>query len=195
MQLISGRRKILMKNSLEFDWVERIRNSDESAFRDLFKDYYQVLVNHACRYVQETHIAENIVQDIFLNIWKNRKDWRLSISLKAYLYQAVRNRSLNQLRRLETGHDMLSDIADVVPSDENPEDYFREKEMVEQIQQAIDSLPERSRSIFMMHRYDNLKYAEIAEILNISVGTVETHMVRALKFLRARLFEFLAILF
>ena len=65
--------------------------------------------------------------------------------------------------------------------------------LLNDIQRAIKELPERSRSVFTMHRYDNLKYSEIAEILNISIGTVETHMVRALKFLRKRLAVFLSI--
>ena len=181
------------KNGPEFEWVEKIRKGDESAFRDLFKAYYQKLVIHAYRYIRDTHVAENVVEDVLLKIWNNRKKWHISSSVKAYLYQAVRNHSLNYLKRLKHEQDIIVNITLSVHSIETPEDRFIEEEMLEQIQQAISELPNRSRSVFIMSRYDDLKYSEIAEILDISVGTVETYMVRALRFLRKRLHDLLFI--
>ena len=177
----------------ELEWAEKIRNGDEYAFRDLFKTYYQAMVNLARRYVRDMQIAENVVGDVFLKVWTNRKGLHVSTSMKAYLFQAVRNGSLNYIKRSENERRKILDIRESLASARTPEDDLSEKEMLEAIRQAIAELPERSRSVFTMHRYDRLKYAEIAEILNISVGTVETHMVRALKFLRKRLSHFLAL--
>ncbi len=182
------------KNASEFDCVNKIRKGDECAFRDLFKAYYQRLVNYARRYVHDTDIAENIVEDVFLKIWNDRKKLHIAISLQAYLFKAVRNHSLNYVKRLKLEHKMISDLAYSPNRIETPEEHFIEKEMHQQIQQAISELPERSRTVFTMHRYDNLKYSEIAEILDISVGTVETHMVRALRSLRDRVFHLFFIL-
>lgn len=177
----------LNKNNPEFNLVEKIRKGNEYAFRDLFKTYYQKLVIHANRYVRDMHIAENIVEDVFLKIWNNRRNWHISVNVKAYLYQAVRNHSLNHLKRLKLEQNTIANLQISFNAIETPEDRFIEKEMLKEIQQAISELPDRSRAVFIMNRYDGLKYSEIAKVLDISVGTVETHMVRALRSLRKKL--------
>jgi len=188
---ISKNRKSSLENS-EFELIERIRIGDEHAFRDMFKTYYPLLVNFARRYVCNISIAEDIVEDVFLKIWQNRQKWNPTISVKAYLFQTIRNRALNYLKRSKMEQQIASDLETSSIAIKTPEDILDEKEMLAEIQLAIEALPKRARSIFTMHRYDQLKYAEIAETLNISVGTVETHMVRALKFLRKRLAHFLS---
>ncbi len=167
--------------------IHRIRNNDTRAFRTLFKMFYEPLVRHAYRYVRNPQAAEDIVSDIFLKIWEKRHELTINKSVKAYLYSMVRNHSLNYLKRnrLETSDIYSLDIR--ILSDNSPEKSFQISELKEHIEKAIIELPKRTREVFVMHRYDNLKYSEIAEILNIKEGTVETHMVRALRYLRNRL--------
>lgn len=129
------------KNGPEFGWIEKIRKGDTSAFRDLFKAYYKKLVIHAHRYVRDIHVAEDVVEDVLLKIWNNRQEWHISISVKAYLYQAVRNHSLNYLKRLKLEQTIIADITLSIYDIETPEDRFIEEEMLEQIQQAISELP------------------------------------------------------
>ncbi len=178
----------------ELDIIVKIRNSDEYAFRDLFKTHYQSLVRNARRYVHDAQIAEDIVGDVFLKIWEERSRLKITKSIKGYLFQMVRNQSLNYLKskKLELTDEFYLSIS--LQSNMTTDEQVNINEITEHIQKAITELPARSRSVFTMHRYDNLKYSEIAEVLKITEGTVETHMVRALKFLRKRLAFLISVL-
>ncbi len=168
------------------DIIDKIRNGDEHAFRDLFKAYYEPLIKYALRYVHDVQTAEDIICDIFLKIWEDRTQLNIHINVKSYLYRMARNHSLNYLKTKKP--DLVDNFRlNLSLSSDASDEQVHLDEIAKHIQEAIAELPDRSRSVFTMHRYDNLKYSEIAEILNISEGTVETHMVRALKFLRKRL--------
>ncbi len=178
----------------EKDIVRNIRNGDPYAFRTLFKRYYLPLVQYARRYIRDRQTAEDIVSDVYLKIWEKRNELNIHDSIKAYMYKMTRNYSLNYLKRnklesTETWQLKLS-AQHVTFADEQ----LHLDEMEKHIEKAINALPDRTREVFTMHRYDNLKYSEIAEVLNIKEGTVETHMVRALKFLRKRLAFLLSII-
>ena len=144
-------------------------------------------MRNARRYVHDTQIAEDIVGDVFLKIWEERSRLNINISIKGYLFQMVRNQSFNYLKskKIELTDELYLNIS--LQSSMTTDEQVNINEITEHIQKAIIELPARSRSVFTMHRYDNLKYSEIAEVLKITEGTVETHMVRALKFLRKRL--------
>ena len=168
------------------DIIAKIRKGDERAFGDLFKTYYKPLIKYACRYVPDVQTAEDIVCDVFLKIWEDRAQLNININTKSYLYRMARNHSLNYLKTKKP--DLVDNYRlNLSLSSDAADEQVHLSEITKHIQEAIAELPDRSRSVFTMHRYDNLKYSEIAEILNISEGTVETHMVRALKFLRKRL--------
>lgn len=180
-------------NQPEREWVEKIRCGDAEAFEHLFKKYCQPLINFARRFVQDTQSAENIVQDVFLKIWSIRKELNPTLNIKSYLYTAVRNGALKQLRH-QTVEQRTADRLTLPDFDLiTPEDNLTEKELTAAVHQAVAELPEKCRIIFAMNRYDHLSYKEIAEIQNISIKTVETQMSRALKFLRQRLIYFLSI--
>jgi RNA polymerase sigma-70 factor (ECF subfamily) len=157
-------------NFNEAECVNKIRSGDSVAFEELFNLYCQQLINFARRYVLDKQIAENIVQDVFVSIW-----------------QAVKNNSLKHLRHLKIENKGIDDSPTYIYDDERPDKKLDEKEVELKIHQAINELPEKCREIFKMNRFENLKYAEIAEILDISIKTVETQMGRALKKLRDRL--------
>ena len=184
--------KNLTAQDSELEAIANICNGDAYAFRALFKSYYQPLVAHARRYVRDAQTSEDIVCDVFLKIWQEREKLEIKVSVKAYLYRMVRNHSLNYLKIKKP--DLVDDFSlNLSVSGSAADDRVNLNEMTKHIQEAIAELPERSRSVFTMHRYDNLKYSEIAKILNIAEGTVETHMVRSLKFLRKRLAFLLSI--
>ncbi len=175
-------------NQQDAHQAARIRSGDEYAFRDLFRSYYTLLVKLAWRFVRDKQLAEDVVADVLLKIWQNRSDWHPEISIKAYLFQATRNQAINQAKRQQREQERFSDVDEFVSTaNVTPEDILHQKEIAEEISRAIHQLPDRGRDIFRMHRFDHFKYNEIAKALNIHVGTVETHMVRALKFLRNRL--------
>jgi RNA polymerase sigma-70 factor (ECF subfamily) len=170
----------------EADCVTKIRDGDAGAFEELFNTYCQQLINFTRNYVIDKQVAENIVQDVFVRIWQRRKKLDPSKMIKSYLYTSVKNEALKQLRQLEIekkSHERILESYE----DSRPEKEIEGKEIGFYVNRAIDELPEKCREIFIMNRYDNLKYAEIADILDISVKTVETQMGRALKKLREKL--------
>ncbi len=172
---------------IEAGWVQKIRASDGGAFEQLFRAYCQPLINFARRYVKDLAIAENVVQDIFLTVWSNRSQLDPSLSIKTYLFTAVKNQALKHLRHSDVERKSTEYLRLSEASPKTPEDEWREKEVAASLHQAIEGLPERCRLIFSMNRFDRLTYAEIAQVEEISIKTVETQMGRALKFLRTHL--------
>ena len=172
---------------LDIEFAERVRSGDTDAFSFLFKKYYESLYQFAGRYVRDPQTAENIVQDVFVKIWSNRERLNIQSNVKSYLYRAVTNHALNLLKRERrmTGTKEEFDYRDI--SIKTPEEELIDREMVAAVHRAIDKLPTQSRRIYLMHRYDDLKYSEIAEILGISINTVKTQMRRALKALHKKL--------
>ncbi|NNG27770.1 MAG: RNA polymerase sigma-70 factor, partial [Ignavibacteriaceae bacterium] len=172
----------------------KIRSGDSAAFEALFNFYCQQLINFARRYVFDKQIAENVVQDVFVNVWQSRTNLDPSKMIKAYLFTAVKNNSLKHLRHLNIENKGIESIPTNISDDERPDRKLNEKELDIKVHQAIDELPEKCKEIFKLNRFENLKYVEIAKILNISIKTVETQMGRALKKLRERLKPFLTII-
>lgn len=167
----------------------------------MFLAYYAPLCRFVRYYVKSNDIAEELIQDLFTRVWEIRKHWNPSNSVKRYLYKAARNRALDYLkhRRIQEKYDQaegpFSEGIDLMagPSVLLDEEIY-EKDFLAAAQEAIGQLPERCGLIYRLHRQDGLTYREIAAVLDISVKTVETQMVRALKILRKRLAPFLPIL-
>ena len=173
--------------------IEKIRSGDASAFKILFDKYSTPLLDFALTLVQDTQTAENIVQNVFIRIWKNRDNLNSSHNMKAYLYKAVRNQGFQHIRDRKLSVDL--EIADteesILPT---PEEELQEKELKIAVNSAVNELPDGCRIVFTLNRYDGFSYKEIAEILDISVNTVKTQMTRAFKYLRSRLSIFLTLL-
>lgn len=187
-------RKDLQQNTIESELIEKIVKNDADAFEKLFYTYCQPLINFTYRYVKTIPAAENIVQDVFLKIWLKRKQLKPSSNIKSYLYTAVKNEALKYLRHAKVVQRSAKEVQMLDSSIKKPEDELSEKELAAAVQKAIGELPQKSRMVFLMSKYDNLTYSEIAEIQKISKKTVETHMGRALKFLRKRLSNFFSVL-
>lgn len=180
------------KNENDLARLSSIKQGDHHAFEILFKEYYLPLTRFAWRYLSCEMQAEEVVQDVFADIWDRRKHLNIQESLRSYLYKSVRNRSLNRLKRQEIKQEYDSywmEIYKVEPMSEYEirEDEERIQLIKKMISQAIEELPPRSRMTFKLHRFDGLTYEEIAEVMNISVRTVESQMTRTLQILRKRL--------
>ena len=174
--------------------IEKIRIGDVDTFELLFRQYYQPLSQFIYRFVQDQNVAEDIIQDIFLHVWKKRKNLKSHHNIKSYLFTVAKNKSLKYLR-----HVKIKDrykINHIQPDiEENSTDNIcNYNELQQEIERSIQDLPLKCRIIFCMNRFDNLTYLEIAEIQGISIKTVETHMSRALKFLQKRLGHILPII-
>jgi RNA polymerase sigma-70 factor (ECF subfamily) len=160
-------------------------DGDKGDFESLFQHQYQPLCRFAYSLVESDVLAEEIVSDVFIKIWKNRDQLIIKSSLQSYLITAVRNQSIDYLRKMVRQRTQPEEHCKSLPSNySNPEESAISDELESQIERAIDSLPRQGRTIFRMSRDQGLKYHEIAEQMQISVKTVETHMGRSLKYLR-----------
>jgi RNA polymerase sigma-70 factor (ECF subfamily) len=173
-------------------WARKIREGDRAAFEALFHAYYGSLCDFAWQYVRSEDIVEELVQDIFLYVWERRADWLPQGTVRSYLYRAVYNKSLNHLKHRRIEKQWEVQHREDEPS-ETPEDALSFKELSDAIQASLDALPERRRHVFLLSRQHNMTYAEIAEMLGISIKTVETQMGRALQSMRERLAAFLSL--
>jgi RNA polymerase sigma-70 factor (ECF subfamily) len=173
----------------ERNWIEKIRHGDESAFEALFRAYYPSLCRFAAGYVDADAHARDLVQDVFLRIWERRANWTVRHSLKAYLYQAVRNRALNHVRRQNTKDDAVDDLEYTTDDAEHrtAADAYHAHTLSEEVDEAIADLPERRRMAFLLHRRHGFTYKEIARIMDITTKTVENQIGRALQSLREKL--------
>ena len=138
--------------------------------------------------------AEEVVQDMFFNFWQKREKLDVNISLEAYLFRSVRNSCLNYLKHLKIREEHRLATNDEIRAKEmQVYDNVVALELQERINHTIEQLPPERKKIFKMSRYEELKYREIAEKLNLSVKTVEVQMSKALKFLRLHLSEYLSL--
>jgi len=150
-------------------------------FERTFKSLYRPLCLFALQYLKQIEDAEDIVQQAFADVWEKNNSGNSINNLKAYLYQAVRNRSLSLITQspaLQT-MDSLPDV-----QDHNEEEQIMYAERDARLWAAIDKLPPERKKIFLLSKRDGLKYQEIANQLKLSIKTVENQMGKALKTLR-----------
>ena len=170
------------------DIIGGIRKGDIGQFESLFRSTYASLVNYARTILKDKDTAEEIVQDLFYVLWRDRKKIKIKSSLNGYLFRSVYNKSMHYLehQKVVTKH-----AGNIKPgagiNTEDPIEILKYKELHERIAIIIGKLPERCARIFCMSRFEGLKYSEIAEELSISIKTVEANMGKALKEFRNEL--------
>lgn len=162
-----------------------IADRDENAFKQFFEHFFNPLVNYAYTYTLDRNIAEDLVSDLMLTIW-NMGDKLVEIkNIQYYLYRATKNRSLNALTKYRRYQ--YEEIEQVESVHLTPENILISKESNRQIEHAIESLPTKCRTVFIMIRDNQMSYQEVADILEISVHTVNRHLQDALKKLHHKL--------
>lgn len=173
-----------------------LAQKDEAAFEQVFKTHFKRLHAYAFTILKDEVEAEEMVQQVFFKIWERNENLSLTGSVTAYLYRAVHNESLNYIKHQKVKSDHKLHIAYSMKNEvEHPGKKILASEMEKKIHEALNELPEQCRTIFQMSRFDELKYREIADKLGISVKTVENQMGKALKLLRAKLVDFLILVF
>lgn len=154
----------------------------------LFRHYYSSLCNHAVRFVYARNVAQDIVGEVFLVFWQKQLHTKITSSFRAYLFIAVRNRSIKYIQRefgkTASAHDLVSFDDSVGSSSPTPHQILQHDELSLRIERAIQSLSPQCQKVFLMNRFDGMKYQQIAAELNISLKTVEAHMSKALDVMR-----------
>lgn len=159
---------------------------DLKEFEKVFRKYYDPLCRYAYSIVRDADEAEEIVQEFFYTFWLNRNRIAIRLSLKSYLYRSIRNSALRYLqhKNIEDQYRIQEYALNHV---ESPEQVMQGNEMAGIIDKILKGLPERTRQIFLLNRINGLKYKEIADLLKISIKTVEADMGKALLELRVHL--------
>jgi RNA polymerase sigma-70 factor, ECF subfamily len=188
MQVINGiEEKVL---------IDRMIRGDQTAFELLFRFYYPGLVVFASQITMDREEAEEIVQDFFVRLWTKRKSIHESGSVKSYLFTSIRNSSLNFLKRKKVKEKLIGELKQLMKDNLLFEpDLFIDAGLQQEIRQAFDKLPPRTREVFVLSRFKGMKNEEIALEFNLSKRTVETHITHALKILREELKDYLTLIF
>lgn len=174
--------------------ISGLKDGDKAVFEQLFRSYYPELCRYSLRFVHDPLVAEEVIQELFFKIWTRREELIINTSLRNYLYKAAYNHSLNFIRHREMHRRYFDYIGFEVDEMTSGELADSDGELSVQVHKALLKLPEKRREIFMMSRFEGLKYHEIAEKLGIHIKTVETQMTRALEFLRDYLKEYIPII-
>ncbi len=175
--------------------IEALSEGDITVFEMLFRTYYQPLCNYAYTFLQDREDAEEIVQSTFLMVWEKRDTLSIRTSVKPYLYAMVRNACLNVLKHEKIKQRYAGEeIALADRAHDSVSQSVATNELEQKIRLAMEALPEQCRLVFKLSRFEELKYAEIAEQLNISIKTVENHMGKALRIMREQLRDFLPLM-
>ena len=162
----------------------QIKKNKSNALSTLFNKYYVQLCRFSYTYVKSVDLAEEVVSDVFYNIWVNRKKIEIKSNLKTYLYSATRNISINYLAKESRTWENIETIGlENIVSENSPEKILNQKELEKLIESLIKKLPKKRQLVFRLNRIDGLSYKEIARILSISVNTVQNHMVKAVEFI------------
>lgn len=172
--------------------VAALRNGRQDEFEKMFRAWYNPLCAYAYGFLTSRDEAEETVQSVFIQLWSKRKQLEVETSLKSYLYRSVRNHCINVLKheKVKKEHRAFS-IQNGQTSKSDSDESLTTEELKVKISVALDQLPKECRRVFELSRFEELKYAEIAERLNISIKTVENQMGKALRIMRAELKEYL----
>lgn len=167
--------------------VERLIKGDENSFDQLFTHFYPGLLRYARSLLSHaSHEAEDIVSDVFCSLWINRENLQIRDSIASYLYRAVKNRIINHYKKNKLNVVGIDEVAHEVNIQKHqlPDHLMSYKQFNERIIYLVNQLPEKTRVVFMMSREEGLTYEQIAEIMDVSINTIKTHMFRAIRFLK-----------
>jgi len=171
--------------------IALLASDEESAIDLVFRKYYTFLCRSVYRIIPDTQITEDLAQEVFYELWKKRAKINITSSLRAYLKRAALNKALNYIRDQKIDFRNAPEKEGLTSKDANVIQELAADNLQQQIDQAIDSLPEKCRLVFVLSRYEEMSYQQIADHLSISIKTVENQISKALKTLRIALAEHL----
>jgi RNA polymerase sigma factor (sigma-70 family) len=184
----------------EREFVEQLRRGDDAAFRQVVEQYQKLVLNCAYRFVRNKEAAEDLTQEVFLEVYESIRSFRGDARLSTWIYRIAVTKSLNHIKRQsrkkrfamittlfgEAEHvERLS-----MPDATGPEGTLENRERVKALNQALDRLPENQRIAFTLSKVEDLSYEEISRVMNVSISAVESLLYRAKGNLRKLLYEY-----
>ncbi len=181
----------------DFSLVGKLKNGNVASFEIIYKSHYKRIYHFAFQYLQNEQISHNIIQDVFSSLWDNREKLASNTNLNAWLFTVTKNKCLKHIRALKTEQKFLNSLTekrlllnyDALNSLDTSPGTFEEIEKI--IRETLEKLPPQCRKVFELSRFEDKKYSEIAEDLQIAQKTVETHISNALKTFRIALKDYL----
>ena len=173
--------------------LSAVQRGDQKAFDTLFRRYYPMLCAYGHRFV-ELEDAEEIVEDSLLWIWENRETLVIESSLNSYLFKMVYRRALNKLAHIDATQRADTRFYEEMQEMLQDTDYYQIEELAKRIEDAVAALPESYREAFVMHRFRDRSFKEIADTLGVSPKTIDYRIQQALKQLRVDLKDYLPLL-
>jgi len=175
------------------EWCRRLAASDREAYAEVFEALYEPLFRYVRSITKDESAARDVTQDVFVRLWDVRDRLDPSQSLKSYLYRTARNRAYNHRRNRDTRSEKADDVrahSNARPAAPTPPDAAAAGDRLKQSMRTwIAELPDRQREALVLSRFEGLSHEQIAEVMDISARTVNNHIVRALKRLRARVHD------
>jgi RNA polymerase sigma-70 factor (ECF subfamily) len=157
--------------------MKDFNNGSEKAFRWIYDEYFTLLRYYGLRYLDDVQEVDDIVQELYINIWKKKEDFKSLPSLRSYMLLSIRNRCLNKIR-----HEQVKNKNEYLVKNEEPEESILEKlvklEVFDQLMSAFNKLPPAMRKVYWLS-INGLSHQEISNKLNISINTIKTHKSRA----------------
>lgn len=163
---------------------KQIQQKDLNAFERYYKEHFRSFLLMACKYLRDSSVAEEVVNDVFMKLWEDGNKIAVDTSLKSYIYRAVINRCINIINKNKREAVDRLDISQF-PDSGYELRQMEENELKVKLYAAIDQLPDQCKRVFEMSRFEELKQQEIADKLGISIKTVKNHITIALKQLNA----------
>lgn len=176
----------------EVTWLAQLRAGDESAFTQIYQHFWSSIYAVTYNHVRERAVAEELVQDLFANLWLKRADLTIHTSLKGYLFTAIRNQIYDYMDKQAVRYRVHSQLYD--RGNEavcTTEETLNFNELTAHLSTAVERLPDTAQEVFFLSRYQYLTNLEIAKKLNLSPKTVEYHLSRALRLLRVQLKDYI----
>jgi RNA polymerase sigma-70 factor (family 1) len=171
-------------------YLTRISKSDDQqAFQVIFELYFEQLLNFSVGYVKQSDVAEDILADMFIRLWENRQKLHTIENFDAYVFTSVKNQSLKHIekKQRQTGKPLDEEnLHQKMVDNYTPETEYEFKELNRKFNEAVEQLPDQCKRTFQLVKQDKLKYKDVAEILGISIKTVDAHVVKAVRRLREK---------
>ncbi|QXP66413.1 RNA polymerase sigma factor [Polaribacter sp. AHE13PA] len=164
--------------------AKSIKKGSRKAFSVLFDRYYKKLLDYAVTYTHDLHEAEDIVQQTFITLWNNRLKINTEKSIKSYLYRITHNTYIDIYRKQKKSDSFFNELKEQVLRERITEDPEILEKRITKLKNTIEILPEQCKKVLYLNKFENLKYKEISEQLDISIKTVESHMYTAYKKIR-----------
>ena len=176
--------------------VDLLKSDDHSAFNEIFERYGAILISFAYRKVYDMDLAQDLVHDVFADLWAKRLLHSISKGFEPFIFTSVRNRILDHYKHQKVSQRYLDNFKEYITQTEDGTDHLvRHHDLAALIEKEVAALPEKMRIVFELSRHTEMSRKEIAEHLGIPEETVKTNMHRALKILKGRLGDSLVLIF